>query len=1337
MRASQNPSTQGRARSGWRVILPAVACLLASLPLAANDNDLGPVFRTLSVAEGLPDSRIEAVVQDERGYIWIGTQGGLVRHDGQQLRVVGSDPDLPDPLPGQNIMALMAASDGSVWAAVENAGAVQIGPDLRRLEHLAPRADSDDGRLPEGNIWSMAEDCRGRVWLAFMRGGVAVHDPESGDLRVFEQKERHGLSPDGFQMHLAVDSECRVWLVQSGRLLVLGPDEQRFRKVYEPDTDEFMLFLLEAGGTLYFNQGPELMALGPVDSAPRREPERVLETEAMITGMAFDDHSDELLITTVAGLYRWPRSGEREPRRIRSVEGLADGLPTERLHGVTIDREGGLWLRQYRHGLAYMPPGTDAFARYQPLPGRDGPPSLDIDPVTALAWDAGAETFWLGSMLGRFHAYSPAGEPPDLHTDIAGRLDDRLSGNVVDIEHRRNELIAISQQQVVRTALTPDAEVEVLMRREQIDEGTFRFAAPDARQRLWVGTFDVGMFRLDPDGGRREHFHPDGEGRLHLPESSPRDMLRGPDGGWWLIGEHTIYRWREARGFDPVAELGDGRLAAALWHEGALWTATHERLQRWNRGDGAGLEASTARALDELPTGRVLNLVADGRDGLWLVRSSGLARFDTTTDSLRHVSRRDGVASVEFQENAAQRLPDGRVAAGGRGGIVVVDPDRLRQPSHAPEVRITRLQAGDKEIDLTSDQRGVIELAHDRNSLFIDYLATSYIAPERNRYRVRLEGWDDEWLNLTGQTRHYYSSLPPGEYRFRVQAAAPDGPWNEAGDELALRILRPPWLSGGALTAYVLLALTGAGFGLRSYRRGRRRRREMREARQKRALAEEQRQVITRLNRSLEPLELARTIGEELVRVTGARAAQFGYVAEELPRELALTDEESTPPSREDWRRRLDAADGHTTLAIDLRVAERPVARVLLEAAGGADGFDAAHRDRLKLFEEMAGQALHNTLLLQRVRALAERAEQASNAKSEFLATMSHEIRTPLHGVLGMVELLHETETEPGQQDILDTLRQSGLQLQRIIDDVLDISRIEAGRMRLSAQPFDLSAMLEQVVDLHAPNAARKGLDLRLRLAADLPFNATGDSDRICQVVGNLLSNAVKFTESGGIELCAEVASDGRLVIIVADSGPGIGRADRERLFEPFTQLDASITRSHSGSGLGLAICRRLVDAMDGTLDLMHACHRGSRFRLRLPVLEHADAPDAGRLTGLLADTTVCASVDPPTLRVLHRLGRRWGVRVVDVRRQPRACSLLLIDPRTLDDSDASRLDDWRRRARHVAWLQSPFGSRSGSAPVLPEGAHFLRWPLVESRLIGLLLDLRIAGDDDAAGEDG
>lgn len=1296
------------------------AAVFAAVVLASSagaESPLGPVFRVIGVADGLPDSRVEAVVQDVHGYVWIATQSGLVRLEGDRIHVLGTDPDLPDPLPGRNIMALHAHSDGMVWAAVAGQGLVEIGPDLARRRQLA--LESDGGILPHDNVWSLAEDCDGNLWIAYMQGGVGRFDPHSGHYRHFDQDESAGLIDRGFQLKLSVDSRCRVWLAQSEAVSVLDPERDSvFRRIVERDAGPIITSVGEALGDVYYSQGPDLFSLGPVDTPASVQSERVLSASRVIVGFEPDEGTGRILIGSYDGLYRFhPESGTHEA--MRAIPGLGDGLPASSLLSPLVDSEGGVWVPVPRHGVAYLSPGHVAFERFQHVPGFDG--GIGIDEVTAVGHGPSDDQLWLGSMRRGVQILDVAsGSAVWLHE----RYDnDELAVDeaVIDLHVDRDRAFIVRHSAVARLD-TRSGKMDILLRRDQVDDGTFGFVRPDGPDHLLVATMDAGLIRLDLATGEREQFHPGGEGRHWLPESEVVMVERDAGGRLWVGGENGIYRLGES-GFERAVELERPPLVSATATEDGLWAATEVALHFW-RWRGGDLESAESWSLPgRLPPGRVhaIHPVAD--NAVWLVRSSGLARLDPESGTLRHYTRADGMAATEFIRRASTRLADGRLALGADRGLVLVDPWKARISAPPPPVHIKAVRAGTRRIDVTPGARPTIELAHDDNNLQVEFIALSYVSVSQNRYRLRLTGWDEDWLELVGHNRHHYSNLPSGDYRLEVRAAAADGPWNEQGDSLEFRIAPPPWRTPWALAGYLLFGAAGAGLGWRGLRNARRRQREIRAARQKSALAEEQRQVIERIHRSLEPLELAEAIAGELRAVVGGTRAIFGYLHEEFPATLVTVGTDESPPSRDHWRRALAGADGHRRLDVELEADEATVARVLIECDHEIPGF----RERLELLRQVAGHALHNALLLQRVRALAERAEQASSAKSEFLATMSHEIRTPLHGVLGMVELLYETQADPGHQDIFDTLRHSGMQLQRIIDDVLDISRIEAGRLSLDEQPFELNATLEQVIDLHASNAARKGLDLRLRLVADLPLIAIGDAGRISQVLGNLLSNAVKFTDQGGIEVSAERDRHGQLLLVVADSGPGIDPDDRDRLFEPFSQLDSSITRSHSGSGLGLAICRRLVDAMGGQLFMLEPCHGGSRFAVRLPVFDMVR--DASELPSsrLLEGFRVAVAADAPTRRVAMRLMRRWQVDWVDALRQPPGpCSLLLIESRLQDRELESRLAAWRQQAEACAMLQSPYQGMGPFQSDTRHEHHVLRWPLVESRFVGLLLDLAL-----------
>ena len=276
-------------------------------------------------------------------------------------------------------------------------------------------------------------------------------------------------------------------------------------------------------------------------------------------------------------------------------------------------------------------------------------------------------------------------------------------------------------------------------------------------------------------------------------------------------------------------------------------------------------------------------------------------------------------------------------------------------------------------------------------------------------------------------------------------------------------------------------------------------------------------------------------------------------------------------------------------------------------------------------------------------------AESAAMAKGEFLATMSHEIRTPLNGIIPMLDLIARGKLAPDQREMLRTAHESSQQLLRIVDDILDYSKLEANRLELEITSFNLREVLEAVMQLMQRSAEGKGLRLELNIDPNVRLPVRGDPIRLRQVLTNLIGNAIKFTERGGIQLnvrrLGETAAQHQLRFEVRDTGIGIGHAQQQRLFNAFTQADASTTRLYGGTGLGLAICKRIVDLMGGQIGVHSEPGQGSTFWFESPLLKvigdvriRQTAHDAQRVLAIT-----------PNLRLRQRIALllpNWGATV-------------------------------------------------------------------------------------------
>lgn len=824
--------------------------------------------------------------------------------------------------------------------------------------------------------------------------------------------------------------------------------------------------------------------------------------------------------------------------------GPTRGVPVTRWDDFLIDRDGSLWVRGanslivLRRGAAFFQEQTG------PLPhsGFFGSLALDREGRLVVPTDNG---LFVRAPDG-WRRYGVAQGLPGQSASVAMH------------DSEGSFWIGLWGLGLVRVAGYGLTETWTLL--EGLPSSTVSAITEDSRGILWAGT-DEGIAFLRPGTAHWERWR--GSARVG---PKVRALALGPDGGLWA-GCFPGGVWRIGPGSAGQAlrsASGDGpdRVNGLLVdRSGRLWVASLEGLFRsQGPASGGGFVIERLRP-PEAPAGEVYFRMAEGKDGeVWIASSGGLLRWKEgqwrrygPADGLRDAAVTHVAVGADGAVWVAYRRPLGvsRLSADGR-------VEHFREKLSSPAPLLVR-----------ADRSGRIWIGGDNGLDVVD-------AGRWNRF-TRADGL--------------------GAYSCAVDAfyAARDGSIWIGTSRGITRLLRPaaaltsPRSSVPVVVLWVQLGSRRLEGRLGGPVRGDPADRSF--AAGLAALTFRYRSGLRFRYRLAGNHDNWLETESSVIRYPSLPPGRYTFEAQAiLPRAGLIAAQTSIPlviPApfyHTAWFRLLMAA----VAALILRAGWMWRVRALRQRQRWLEQAVRERTRQLHAEKERADEALR-------------RAEQASRFKSEFLARMSHEIRTPMHGVVGTADLLLRTPLAPDQRELVVTLKESAAVLMNLLNDILDLSRIEAGKLALASRPFDLAAVARTVTALMRPIAEARGLELRLD-APDAPLWFAGDGNRVQQILLNLVSNAVKFTLRGFVEIAIRAAAQGRgFEIAVRDTGPGIAPEKLESIFQPFVQL-ADGAMNAAGTGLGLAITKALVDAMGGRIRVESNPGAGSTFLVELPL---------------------------------------------------------------------------------------------------------------------------------------
>jgi len=1153
-------------------------------------------FDRLTPEDGLSQYSVNAMVQDRHGFLWFGTQDGLNRYDGYDFVVYKTDPADPDSLWDNFINGLRLDRGGNLWIFPNAPGAINrydpVTETLRRFRLVA--TDPEAPAAAPANPRAFWEDESGRVWIGTFGSGIFLLDPATGTTQhLFAHPEIEGtLAGDNISC-LVQDSTGALWIGTLG-----GGLHRRLDPADRPDGRD--------GGRNGDSSGAERFTRFVHD------PDQPASLSHNVVSDIYQDSRGVLWVGTFGGgLNSLDRdTGTFQHYRAGDGEGdlVGDFIPTLP-HALLEDSHGFLWVAT-NAGLTRLDPSRQRTRHYRgdPATGRGGAIATLFEDSTGGLWvgSFGDGLYHYDRQFDEFHHFilDPA-DPRSLSSNIVGAIYEDRSG-IVWFGTGNGGAASFSRHKHRFRQLRPSPADP----RGFTDSKVFSMLVDD-QGTLWVGTLEGGLHRFDRRRERVvEHYFSQPGGPRDLGNDWVRAVFQDRRGNLWagsqggglsLIDRAAgVVQRRYTNDPNDPTSLSNNNVSDIFEDSrGALWIGTNFGLNRMDRDAGTferfltppgpvgGLSPSFVRFLYEAPNGN-----------LWVGTGAGFGLFDRETEEFTFYDRD----------------PD--------------DPESL---------------TSNNVMDLHEDGEGGIWVATYGGGLNHCVLATGHCTqftrqdglPTDSVYSVLPDEGGFLWVSSnqglsrfdprTRTIRNYQADdgLGGNEFNGRAFFQAADGEVFFGGMH-GITSFYPERARDSTFQPPVVLTAFRRFDTVQHFERA----------------IQEMDRIVLSYKDDFFSFEFA------ALDYTNPKKTQYAYkldgfdadwVHSGTRRYASYTNLDGGSYT---FRVRGTNADGvwsESQHPLTVEVIPPPwktwwaYALYLLGTLGGVLGYvryrTVSHAEELRSAREEADTQ----------RLLAHRLQQIDQMKDAFLANTSHELRTPLNGIIGIAESLSDGATGPlpaTTRDNLFMIASSGRRLSRLVDDILDFSKLKSHDLNLRRAPVGMREVVDIVLTLSAPLVADRDLELRNEIPPDLPL-VDGDENRLQQIMHNLVGNSIKFTQQGRITVSGRrlaAPQDGWVEIVVTDTGIGIPQERLETIFESFEQADASTAREFGGTGLGLTITRQLVELHGGTIRVESAAGKGSRFAFTLPIAAHQErqtlAPRAQgplRRAGLI-DTTAPAS---------------------------------------------------------------------------------------------------------------